>query len=78
MKIVFLDRDTIPAQIPVPKPAFDHEWIEYSLTTAEETANRVQDVDIIITNKVILNSDNLQAAVSVKLIAVAATGTIPK
>ncbi|CCN45099.1 Glycerate dehydrogenase [Vibrio nigripulchritudo MADA3029] len=75
MKIVFLDRDTIPAQIPVPKPVFDHEWIEYSLTTVEETASRIQDADIIITNKVVLNSDNLQAAASVKLIAVAATGT---
>ncbi len=28
-KVVFLDRATIPAHIQVPRPSFEHQWVEY-------------------------------------------------
>lgn len=31
-KVVFLDRATIPDHIQVPRPSFEHEWVEYGLT----------------------------------------------
>ena len=75
MKIVFLDRDTIPAQIPVPEPTFEHQWEEYPLSTPSQTAERIKRADIVISNKAILNEEVLAQASKLKLIAIAATGT---
>ncbi|MDD2949633.1 MAG: D-2-hydroxyacid dehydrogenase [Sulfuricurvum sp.] len=46
----------------------------YSTTTAEETAERVRDTEVIVTNKVVINDAVMEAAPSLKLICVAATG----
>ncbi|MFA6629664.1 MAG: D-2-hydroxyacid dehydrogenase [Sulfuricurvum sp.] len=46
----------------------------YSTTSAEETPERVRDAEVIVTNKVVINDAVMEAAPSLKLICVAATG----
>ncbi len=75
IKIVFLDRETLPAETRLRPLAFAHEWIEYPLTRADEVSVRIQDADIVIVNKVKLSAEVLAKAPALKLIGVAATGT---
>jgi len=72
-RIVFLERKTIRAEFR--RPAFAHEWIEYSESAPEEVVERVRDATIIISNKLSLGESQLSAAADVKLIAIAATGS---
>lgn len=51
------------------------EVVVYDTTSPENVVERIQDCDIVITNKVVLNGSNLQHAPLVKLICVSATGT---
>lgn len=71
-KIVFLDQGTLPT--PLRKPAFAHEWVNFDRTSPEETAERLRDATLAITNKVKIHEPELQAAPKLKMIAVAATG----
>lgn len=73
-RIVFLDRDTISPDIDVPRPGFDHEWIVFAKTAPTQTAERIRDAEIVITNKVRIDADVLDAAPALRLVAVAATG----
>ena len=75
MNIVFLDSTAIPKHIPIPRPSFPHNWVEYEYTSAEQTIERSKDADIIITSKVILSREVLQQLPKLKLIAITATGT---
>ena len=75
MNIVFLDSTAIPKHIPIPRPSFPHNWVEYEYTSAEQTIDRAKDADIIITSKVILSREVLQQLPKLKLIAITATGT---
>ncbi|RFP16275.1 MULTISPECIES: D-2-hydroxyacid dehydrogenase [unclassified Duganella] len=74
-RIVFLDRDSVIANIR--KPAFAHEWTEYPATTAADAMQRLRDAraTIAITNKVPLRAADLAQLPDLKMIAVAATGT---
>src|SRR5881394_3535961 len=72
-RIVFLERKTIDAHFR--RPGFDHEWIEYPETTAEQVVDRVRDATVIISNKLSLGELQLSNARDVKLIAIAATGS---
>jgi glycerate dehydrogenase len=75
-RIVFLDRESIAPQTVVRRPAFEHTWIEYPQTTPQQVAERLKDgASIVITNKVPMREHTLAQAPTVKLIAVAATGT---
>ncbi|WKY58373.1 D-2-hydroxyacid dehydrogenase [Vibrio sp. SNU_ST1] len=74
LKVVFLDRATIPSQINLKPLSFEHQWIEYNFTTPELVSERVKGADVVITNKVVLNESNLAQAHQLKLIAVSATG----
>ncbi len=47
----------------------------YQTTTADETADRVRDAEVIVTNKVVINDTVMGSAPHLKLICVAATGT---
>lgn len=47
----------------------------YSFTRPDQVVERIKDMDVIITNKVVLGEHNLTEAPSVKLICVTATGT---
>ena len=75
MNIVFLDSTAILKHIPIPRPSFPHNWVEYEYTSAEQTIERAKDADIIITSKVILSREVLQQLPKLKLIAITATGT---
>ena len=74
-RIVFLDRDSVIANIR--KPAFAHQWSEYPATAAADAMPRLRDAraTIAITNKVPLRAADLAQLPDLKLIAVAATGT---
>ncbi|MCA0937929.1 D-2-hydroxyacid dehydrogenase [Vibrio alginolyticus] len=73
-KVVFLDRATIPAHIQVPRPDFAHEWVEHDLTSPEQVAERLSGAEIVISNKVILDSQVLAQLPELRMVAVAATG----
>ncbi len=75
MKIVFLDTKTIGS---VPNMHLLERFGEisyYETTTKEQTPARIQDADIVITNKVVLDAGIIAQADRLKLICVAATGT---
>jgi glycerate dehydrogenase len=71
--IVFLDRETLGAQLRA--PAFPHTYEEYAFTPAEQIASRLREATICVTNKVPLREATLAQLPNLKLIAVAATGT---
>jgi glycerate dehydrogenase len=71
--IVFLDRNSLIADMRV--PSFAHDWVDFEQTRPEDVVTRLQDASIVITNKVRLPGDFLALTPGVKMIAVAATGT---
>ena len=73
MKIVFLDSATLPRPLQFASP--DIEYIAYPSTHPDEVLDRISNATIIITNKVRLSAIHLQAANTLRLIAVAAAGT---
>lgn len=75
MKIVFLDSTAIPKHISIPRPNFEHQWVEYEYTSPEQTVERTKDADIVITSKVVFNREIMQQLPKLKLIALTATGT---
>ena len=75
MKIVFLDSTAVPPHLPIPRPTFPHEWIEYEYTSPEQVIERMQDVDIAVTSKVVFTRELMQQLPKLKLIALTATGT---
>ncbi len=73
-KIVFLDRETIPEHITVPRPDFPHQWHEYASTKPEQVQERLNGADVVITNKVVLDARLLSQLPQLKMVAIAATG----
>jgi len=74
-KIVFLDRSTLSPETTLASFGFPHELVVYERTAAADTAARVRDADIVITNKVKITAEIVAAAPRLKLVVVAATGT---
>jgi glycerate dehydrogenase len=72
-RIVFLDRNTLRAEIR--PPAFAHEWREFGSTRAEEVVGRLEGASVAIVNKVEMRDAQLAQLPALRLIAVAATGT---
>jgi glycerate dehydrogenase len=72
--VIFLDRATIPESISIPSLGFDHEWIEFDYTRPDQVIERAFAADVIITNKVVLDSVILAQLPNLRCIAVAATG----
>ena len=72
-RIVFLERDSIRAQ--VRRPAFDHVWDEYPGSAPDEVYERLKDATVAITNKVKMTAELLERLPKLQLIAGAATGT---
>lgn len=50
-------------------------WKFHSGTRPEETVERIRTAEIVVSNKVLLNRQTLEAASSLKLVCIAATGT---
>jgi len=74
-RVVFLDRETLSPQTRLRAPGFPHEMVVRDRTAPEQVAERIAGADIVITNKVPLRRETLDAADRLRLIAVAATGT---
>jgi glycerate dehydrogenase len=75
VQIVFLDRDTMPADINLRSFSFPHQLHAYGATKPDQIEDRIAGAHIVITNKVPLNAASIAKARNLKLIAVAATGT---
>lgn len=71
-KIVFLDREGLPATVRPPR--FPHEWHEYPTSSPDVVVERLQDATIAIIDRVALGEAELAQLPRLKLIAVAATG----
>ncbi|WP_434278422.1 2-hydroxyacid dehydrogenase [Acinetobacter sp. CE-15] len=77
MKAVFLDYESLDKQdldFSQLRAAFD-DLILYPSTTAEQVLARIQDVDVVISNKVIVNAEAMEQCKNLKLILISATGT---
>jgi glycerate dehydrogenase len=70
--IVFLDRRAI--SVPLRRPAFAHTWQEHQHTPPELVAERLYGAQMAITNRVAITAEVLDAAPTLTLIAVSATG----
>ena len=73
MKIVFLDASTLGSASLEPIRECG-ELITYPTSTRRQALERVRDAEVIITNKVVIDEELLEAAPSLKLICEAATG----
>ncbi len=72
-RIVFLDRDSIQADIR--RPDFPHEWQDFPATSAAQVAERLNNATIAISNKVPVMAGSLARSPGLRMIAVCATGT---
>ena len=74
MKIVCLDADTVGNDVDL-DAVFGKfgEFVSYNMTEANQTVQRLQNADIVLTNKVLITKDVI-AQTNLKLICVTATG----
>lgn len=76
MKGVFLDYQTLDQQdlnFSALTSTLDH-WELFKSTSPDELASRIQDAEIVISNKVALTASSIQKATRLRCILVAATG----
>lgn len=73
MKIVFLDKLTLGNDISLEEFNKFGEVVTYEHSNEENTAQRISDADIVVTNKVVINKETMKK-VNLKLICIAATG----
>ncbi len=74
MKIVVLDKATLGEDIDLSPLYACGEVTEFDTTAPDSVAERIADTDVVVINKIKLNSTNLIGAKNLKLICVAATG----
>lgn len=70
--VVFLERDSIKAQ--VRRPSFEHTYEEYAHTASHQIVPRLRQATVAIINKVQLSDESLAELPKLKMIAVTATG----
>lgn len=75
MKIVFLDALTVGDLPEIEKLKTLGDVTLYDSTHESDTEKRIENAEIVITNKVVLNKELIRNARNLKLICVAATGT---
>ncbi len=74
MDIVLLDSKTLGGDLDLTPLRELGELTTFSTTSFSETAKRIEDAIIVITNKVVLTKELMQNASNLKLICIAATG----
>lgn len=74
MKIIILDKKTLGADLDLTPLNKLGDVIEYETTSADETLRRIEDAEIVITNKVLITKKIMENSPQLKLIAIAATG----
>ncbi|MCS7005504.1 MAG: D-2-hydroxyacid dehydrogenase [Cytophagales bacterium] len=72
--IVFLDTDTLELPESLKELHSIGNLILYSCTLPDQTIDRSRQADVIITNKVVISKDVIEACSNLKLICIAATG----
>jgi glycerate dehydrogenase len=75
LKIVFLDAQTLGSDISLAPVASLGEYVSYPSTKPEEVFDRIAGFDVVVTNKVWMGKEQIDASPALKLICVAATGT---
>lgn len=75
MKIVFLDADTVGNVDNLHRFKDFGEFIVYGQTSAAQVTERIQQYEVVITNKVIIDREVMEQAPNLKLICASATGT---
>ena len=73
MKIVILDRATLGFDINIDIFSKFGKLVSYDMTKNDETKQRINDADIVLTNKVVIGKDEMDNS-KVKLICITATG----
>jgi glycerate dehydrogenase len=74
VNIVFLDRSTIGSDIDISALKKYGTLTVYETTTSDQTKERIAGVDVIITNKVVIDREMIETSSSLELICIAATG----
>ncbi len=74
MKVVFLDAATLP-QVLRFDAGLDIDYQPYDSTSPHQVGERIAGAEVVITNKIRLDGEQLLAASGLKLVAVAAAGT---
>ena len=77
MKAVFLDQDSLDQQdldFSALEAVFDH-LVMYPQTDTDQVLERIRDADVVISNKVMINTKTMQQCRALKLILISATGT---
>ncbi len=74
MKIAVLDKGTLGEDIDLSPIYALGEVVEFETTAPDLVAERIEDADVVIINKIKLNENNLNNAKNLKVICVAATG----
>lgn len=74
MKIVMLERNSLGTDIDI--SCFEElgEFVQYPVTVAEETPEKIKDADILIANKTPMNEAALKDAKNIKMICETSTG----
>ncbi|MBO8158398.1 D-2-hydroxyacid dehydrogenase [Thermosyntropha sp.] len=75
LNLCILDADTLGSDVDLSIFEEFGNLTIYPATFKDEVVERIKDQDIIITNKVVLNENNLSYAPRVQLICITATGT---
>ncbi len=73
LRLVFLDASTLGSASLDLLRSYG-ELITYPVTQVEQVLERIREADIVITNKVVINREAMQASPKLRLICVAATG----
>jgi glycerate dehydrogenase len=74
MKIVLLDSKTLGNDLDFSPLQKLGELTTFSTTTSTETLKRIEDAEVVITNKVLITKEIMQESSKLKLICIAATG----
>ncbi|MFO7787002.1 MAG: D-2-hydroxyacid dehydrogenase [Halospina sp.] len=74
MKAVFLDADTLGSDVDLGPMQAAADLTLYGTTTPDQVAERIADVEAVVTNKVVLGEAHFAAAPKLRVVVVTATG----
>ncbi len=75
IKGVILDRDSLGDDLDFSGLTNIAEWEFFASTEPKDTQKRIEEADIVLTNKVIINQTHMQQSQKLKYIGILATGT---